>query len=399
MPISDAVARLSGMVQGARGFLGPDLSKLGGGSKSATSGNPFYRFEVWDDAGPAKAADLSGEMLTVSKGTLAFRLPPTAYSYEPSYRAEVSLDLAGDVVVYDGGQGLGRCTIRGQHGVGIPNADLARLFGKDPKAVRESAGFLTVQALERWFEDWIATNQKRYADGKEGLRLAFSIRDGSWTEWQNRTRWIMPITLPSHERSAGRPLDWAYSMSFWDLGPMKPKSKATDAAKPTGVAGLLGSAKDLQAKALASIGPLTSRSLGDIASLAQGLANNMGELRGSLEGLRNDALGVVQGVRDTASQIALNAAGILAAVNPQTFGDSLLSQVRGTALDARNLAGDVMRWDTTLGLTAVPSRAPEAVFLGTGTLQTMAASQAGGMAKWQGMAEGGGLRWPFTEVP
>lgn len=395
MPIIDGLSQLTGAVQGARALLSPN--PLGKASQATTL--PFYRFEVWNDAGPAPVADLQGEILTVSKGTLALRLPPSSFQYEPVYRAEVSLDMAGEVVVYDGGPGIGRCSIRGQHGLGIPTADLARLFGKDIKSTQESAGFLMVQALERWFEDWAETNKRRYADGKEGLRLAFSVRDGSWTEWQNRTRWIMPITLPTQERSVARPLDWAYSMSWWDLGPMKPKGKATDPAKPGGPADLLGKAASLKARAQALVAPLTSRSLGPLASQAQALANGLGDLRSSLEALRRDAVGVVQGVRDTAAQISLNAAGIMAAVNPQTFGDSLLAEVRGVSLDSRQLAGEVMRWDTTLGLTDVPSRAPEVVFQGTGNLQTLAASQGGGIDEWVDMARGGQLRWPYTEVP
>ncbi len=394
MPLFDGLSQITGAVNTARGIFSPLTGKSG-----APAPVPFYRFEVWDDSGPAKPEDLQGEILTVSKGTIALRLPPSAYNYEPVYRSDVSLDMAGEVVVFDGGAGIGRCSIRGQHGVGMPTAELARLFGKDVKATRESAGYLIMTALERWFEDWIATNRARYADGKDGLRLAFCIRDGSWTEWSNRTRWIMPITLPTHERSAARPLDWGYSISWWDLGPMKPKTKASDPAKPGGPASLISKAQSLKDRAQALVAPLTSRSLGSLGQQAQALANGLGDLRGSLDALRRDAIGVVQGVRDTAAQIAGNASGILAAVNPSTFGDSLLAEVRGVALDSRLLAGEAMRWDTTLGLADVPSRAPSAVFTGTGNLQTMAANQGRAMSDWVSMAEDGSLRWPYTEVP
>lgn len=396
--ISSGLARLSGMLGSVKSALRPAVLTQGESSKAFPL--PFYRFTIYDEDGPAAASDLLGDILKACGGVIALRLPPSAYHRDRPVRSEVTLDLAGETVVFDGGLGLARCSLRGTHGVGIPTPDLAKIFGKEPAKLAtegDSAGFLMSQAMTGFFEGWAATNKQRVQDGKSPFRLAFSISNGSWTEYRSYLRWIVPLNIPTDERNSARPLEWAWAMSWWDLGDMPVKKAGPDSATPDSALVLAGKAQALLTKLQAAQSGLGVRNLTGILGDVKNAANQLGVIRGQLEGIRRDALGVVLSVTDTVRQVSSSATGILNAINPQTFGDEVLQNLRSTALDTRLFAGEVRRWETTLGLPSTPKRAPSADILPGSSLPQIAQQQGQGFDSWPALADKNGLRHPYVE--
>ncbi len=338
-------------------------------SKAALPPPPRYSFEIWDDVGPAKAADLQGATPSV-----VFRLAPNSISFSQPFRADVSLDLQGEPVVVDGGLGIARCTIRGNYGVGGPF---------DPK--KESPGFSNMRQVREFFLGWVALNRDRALNNLPLLRLVFAVRNGVWSEWRLWQWWAIPTELPTEERSAGRPFDWSYSASFWCLE-MLPKAPAETLPSPPS-----------STKAAEKVSGLQALLAGyrDITQNAANLATQLSTLQTSLTNLRQQAISEVRGVSDTIRLAASSANGIMAATNPTSFRQDVQESYRGTLRDTRKALGSLKTWGTTLAASSAPTSPKAPTVQPNGTLQQMAALGTGSMDNWGALAQANGLRYPF----
>ena len=344
-------------------------ASVAGLKKSEMPPLPSYSFEIWDDTGRAKAADLQGAAPSV-----VFRLAPNSISFSQSFRADVSLDLQGEPVVVDGGLGIARCTIRGTYGVGGP---------LDPS--KESPGFANMRQVRAFFLGWVDLNRARALNGQPLLRLVFAVRNGVWSEWRLWQWWAIPTELPTEERSAGRPHEWTYSVSFWCLERLLAAPADTLPAPPS------------TEKSVGQISGLQALLAGyrDITQGAANLATQLSTLQTSLSNLRQQAVSEVRGVSDTIRRAASAANGIMAVTKPTSFRQSVQEAYRGTLVDTRITLGNLKTWGTTLAPTpgTVAPRAPTVP--PGGTLQQMTALSSGSMANWAALAKANGLRYPF----
>jgi hypothetical protein len=342
-------------------------------SKAALPPPPRYSFEIWDEVGPAKSSDLLG-----NPGSVVFRLAPNSISFHQPIRADVALDLQGSPVVVDGGLGLGRCTIRGSYGVG---------GALDPN--KESPGFANMQQVRSLFLGWAALNQDRALNNQPLLRLVFSIRDGKWSEWRLWQWWAVPTALPTEERTAGRPFEWSYAVSFWCLEMVQSPVADTLPAPLT------------TQKALEKISGLQALLAGyrDITQNAANLATQLSALQTSLTNLRQQAISEVRGVSDTIRRATSSVNGLMAATNPTSFRQDVQESYRGTLRDTRKALGNLKTWGTTLAPSAATVGPKAPTVQPTGSLQQMAAMGSGSINNWPSLAESNGLRWPFIAIP
>lgn len=364
---------LSSQIQGLTNALTQSqvVASLKRSSTTALPPPPRYSFEIWDDVGPAGSDALQG-----SPQAVVFRLAPNSISFSQPVRADVAMDLLGAPVVVDGGLGIARCTIRGSYGVGGP---------MDPR--QESPGFANMREVREFFLGWVELNKQRATDGLPLLRLVFSIRNGAWSEWRLWQWWAIPIELPTEERSAGRPFEWAYSVSFWCLDTVH-DPPADTLPGPTTTQKASEAVSGIQA-ALAGYR--------DLSANASDLANQLSNLRASLDNLRSQAVAEVRGVSDTIRRAASAVNGILAATNPATFRADAQEAYRGTLKDTRIMLGNLKTWNTTLaGAQPGSARMAPSVPPG-GTLQQMAVRSKGSMDSWPTLAAANGLRYPFVQ--
>lgn len=341
------------------------------GSSSRLPVPPRYSFEIWDQVGPA-----SDDALRGVKQIVVFRLAPNNISFSQPVRSDVALDLLGNPVVVDGGLGLGQCTIRGSYGVGGT---------MDP--AYSSPGFANMREVREFFVNWAALNKARALDGLVPLRLVFSIRNGTWSEWRLLQWWAVPTSLPTEERTAGRPHEWSYSCSFWCLDMIHAYAKDTLPAAPT-PSTVSRNLLRLQT-ALAGRRKITDR--------AKDLANDLATLQSAVSRLRSRAIAEVRGVTDTVRRAALAVNGILVSLNPSTFREDVNEAYRGTLIDVRLMLGRIKLWNTTMAKEVPGFARVSPVVAPGGTIQQLAA-QAGGMGTWPDLAAKNGLRYPFVDT-
>jgi len=184
----------------------------------------FYTFEVWNSDGTQK---VSGPELGLWDSQVVMRLPPQSLSIEQPFRADMGVDLAGTPVVVEGGFGPGRWTLRGSHGVGQQGLKLTGLTAPQVGFTDDSTdtvGFFLTQGLAKrtdlrnLFLAYSTTNKTRLQSKLKPYRLVFAVRGGPPSDFQNEEWWILPMGLPTDDRSASKPHDWGFSITFWALG-------------------------------------------------------------------------------------------------------------------------------------------------------------------------------------
>jgi phage baseplate assembly protein W len=190
----------------------------------------FYTLEIWD-------SDLTGRDLTIAGGSATFRLPPQAITIEQGYRTDFGLDLNGDPVIAEAGFGPGRWTIRGCYGIGQQ--------GLSDLATNLDQGLITYGMDNRLdiinvLQTYASTNAQNVAEGKPLSKLVFKVQSGGPSEFKNEIWWILPMGLPTDDRTSSRPLDWSYSLTFWALQRVDAMVPPVDMLNGNSIDGLMG---------------------------------------------------------------------------------------------------------------------------------------------------------------
>lgn len=356
---------------------------------------PFYSFEVWapDDNRLATPADLGG----VTPNVL-LRIPPANLRISTPIRAQVDLDLLGGVTVAQGGLGLGRWTLSGSHGVGLsPQLVSTAQDGSFTLA----AGFAVREALQTLFRAWVSANDKRRVEQQPLLRLVFAVRDGTLTEWQNEEWFIQPDTLPEDTRSAGRPLEWAWSLGFTALARV---SEAT----PQGFTDPLlpPSARDLQDDLDAVDTRLGTAQASALLQRKKSLLQKLADLRSNLQGIRTAVSAAVSAYKSTISDVAgyiRSCSNLveetLLLIDPTNLLDQPARELWDALIDARRVVGNAKRLADGAREPFSPSLVkPSTVSVQPGdTIQSLAARALGDASAWPTLVQLNGLVWPYLD--
>lgn len=319
--------------------LGSPLPQLTGGAPSGEGRRPlpFYSFEVWDGEGALKP----GALPEGAPSKVILRIPPASLECHHPIRSQVFLGLDDLPVVIEAGLGLARWTLSGSHGVGptVLYADGA-----------QSAGFFARNQLQALFKGYAKENRRRSGSGEPLLRMVFAIRDGSVTEFVNTQWWIQPESLPTDSRTASRPMDWAWSLSFWALEEIRnPSSNASpqDALKPP-------SLDQLQRRGTGILDRLKTAAQGAFLTKDTSLLGKLGALKADMthllhraQDLRRAAADTVNSVRDLTAGVVGQANAILGEVNrmPGLNGNPALGRL---LMDTRRWGGSLQRHLTAL---------------------------------------------------
>lgn len=268
--------------------------------------------------------------------SVRFRLAPNALSAQTPMRSQVTQDFDGNVSVLDGGPGVSRWTLSGQHGIGALDKASIGLSGGD------SPGLKAMKELQEFFVDWSDENTKRRAAGTSPLRLQFSMLGGGPTELRNARWWIWPESFPTQKRSAQSPLGWDWDFSFFAL-------ETLDAIEP-----------------LPAIPPDAPKKLGLLDKLMKkcglkpwdpkkGLLGNLQEMKRNVDKVRKTVNDGIKKVTKTTISFTGAIRGMVTAAqgilkdtrtevkNVRTIVKSDAMVVRRAAIETRRLAGALKR--------------------------------------------------------
>lgn len=360
---------------------------------------PFYMFEVYLDKNTlAEPGDFNGVDTFI-----ALRIPPSSMRISSPIRADISIDLLGDITVAPGGMGLRRWSLGGSHGVGL-----------GPEMLKTAAdggftmagGYSVRQALANFFETWVTENEKRRKEQRPLLRLLFAVRGGTLTEFQNEEWWIQPDGLPEDSRSAARPLSWEWSLSFLAI------QRKTDDLQASSWNGLAGVLMPPSARAvLDKIDGNPFIALDNVIETAQKAKQN--DILAKLKAVRDG----LQSVRDKVSEAVNLYRSTVSGVSGYIRSCARLVQETMLLIDRSNLYDQPKRevWNAlrevqdALGTAKMfadgylspyrPSSVKPhhaSVQLGD-TLQSIAAREFGDASRWHELVALNGLTFPYVD--
>lgn len=365
----------------------------------------FYSFEIWDsDSTGILAGALFG--LLSPKAQVTLRLPPQSLTIEQSYRMDLGLDLAGNPVVAEAGFGPGRWSLRGVHGVGPSGMGTGSMVAGPLSAGRASDGIGLIITrglqkrtdLQNLFLAYADGNKERLAAGLRPYKLVFGIRGGPPSEFQNEEWWIMPMGMPTDERTAGRPHDWAFSVSFWALD--RVSSVYTRPITIRSIKGLLADIQD----AIAAVKRLTK--VLDISrwpivqSIRAGLLV-VQQAAYAVQSLRTTVLKDVKTACGLLDQASTAISVVRNALNLSTLRADIKSEIHSSMNQLRVSLGLVdlhLRTNATSQAARPVTPAKMPVVPGK-DLRRMAAAAYGDESKWTLIADANGLVFPWVAWP
>lgn len=268
--------------------------------------------------------------------SVRLRLPPSSLRFIQPLRSQVRQDFNGGISVLEGGPGIGRWSLSGQHGIGkLDDKTLAKHGG-------DTAGLQAMKALHAFFTRVEAEGLARRVKGGTSYRVEFAISGGGPSELRYAKWRIRAESLPTWERSNTNPLNWEWSFSFLvleSLSDIKPEKARTPDAP-----GAL-SALD---KALGKLGLKPwNPNKGLLANLQEmkrngdrireGIAVGMRQVTTTVRGLT----GAARGLAEVSNAILRDTRNSVHDVRTGALGD--VRGVRDAAIAGRRLAGAVWR--------------------------------------------------------
>jgi phage baseplate assembly protein W len=347
---------------------------------------PFYSFEVWGPNGQLQPSEFGGR-----KPWCVLRLPPQSLTTERTFRADLGVDLAGQPTVVEAPLGPGRWMLRGTHGVGPQGLNGKSLITRPDMVNPVTPGLDARQNLVALFEAYAETNQALLAKGQRMNRLVFAVRSGGSSEWQNEEWWILPIGMPSDDRTAQRPLDWAFSLSFWALARVAGTMRITKfppIAPPT--TAQAAATLDKHTKELSTFEKLLKR-----AGAARDLIMKVREVANKVKDLRK---AIVEGVRQVTTMVRSLVSSIVSLVNdlnPSTLFDEIMGDLRSELNGLRCDLGWINAGSTNLAFTSQTVTPDEIPVLPGRDLRAIAATILGDADRWAEIADANGLVFPW----
>lgn len=350
-----------------------------------------YSFRVITESGdtPSKA-----EFGGISP-SFTFRMPPQALQIQRSIRAEALKDLTRGISIVTGGEGLGRLTLHGTHGVGA---------FVDPSLPSEGRDFR--ERLVLFFQAFINANEARGQKGQEPLRMIWEALGGRWSNPENESYLVWPDGFPTDSRSAARPHAWDWSCSLillapWSLG------RGTDWAKVTPAPALVDKAGALDTLLADAVKGWKK---------AQSVLQNVRDLRNKLYQIRTRVQTFTSGAQDAIFEVTNLVSGsaqlctdILVALRPWDMRDTASMAVQSAVYDVRRFLGEaaitaqqfrrsgVVPDSLTTPQTASLSK-PITVAVSPGdTLQGIAARALGDSRRWMEIVRVNGLDYPYLD--
>jgi phage baseplate assembly protein W len=351
---------------------------------------PAYTFLAVDESDVAVSQGEFGMDPSIS-----LRIPPQSIQIQRSLRSEVLKDVTSGISIVSGGEGIGRITIGGTHGVG-ENRDTT--YATDGRTWREM--------LIAFFAQWVAVNEARGRDGRPLLRLVFQMVGGGWSNPWNEQYFVWPESFPSDSRSAGRPHSWEYQISLLLLSPrvFVAASDSASLLSPENAITKL-SAMEEQLQGIIDAYRRSKVVLQNLRDLKTKLAQVRNRVQGFVDSARNEVYEVTDLVRGSA-QLCSN---ILTACDPKAFLDDTTNAIRGSIYEVRRLLGRVSMTATQYSrtgsspasLTAPRSSGlsrPLTVSVVPGdSLQRIAARHLGDSSRWIDLVTTNNLEFPFFD--
>lgn len=355
----------------------------------------FYTFEIWKSDLSQKAD--YGDVVDLSSISATLRLAPQALTIETGYRADFGLDLNGDPVIAEAGFGPGRWTIRGNYGVGSQ--------GLKTLANNSDQGMITLGldnrlAILAVLQNYADTNAFNLTYGKPLLKLVFKVLSGGPSEFKNQVWWILPLGMPTDERSATRPLDWSYSMTFWALKRVDQQVSATDM---------------LNGLSLTSLMAIISQIKGDIQAIQQLLNFSQWPIVQTIQGVITGVQSAVNSANNLVGMVNADFQGASDLLRSASFAlTSLIGTVEATAnlpaqaqqdliqslTYARVSIGQSLLSITANGeLTSTPPAPAPIPVIPNRDLRMIAATVLGDASLWTTIAAQNDLVYPFVSWP
>ena len=363
---------------------------FGQGSKQHTTA--FYSFSIWDETLTAPLNDYT--TVTLNRG-------PQSITVERGFRSDFGLDISGNPVVAEAGFGPGKWSLRGAWGVGKDGVKQSGLTADWQQGlVTEGVGKRL--ELERLFELYADINKARVAAKRPLAKLVFSALHGGPSEFKNEVWWILPMGMPTLERSISRPLDSNYSLSFWALQDVRSFLSLNDYMNGLSLHSLVDIIKGI-ADSIKSV-------LQTIRLAGNAFYQSITNVIQSVQGLINTAKGAISMAKvditlaaSTLKSAAFMISSVTRAIHDTNNLPALAKQELGAAFrDMRIAIGKsliTLNTNGTLNPHGVPTpHAPVPVIPGR-DLRQIAASVLGDASKWSDIASMNGLVYPFVSWP
>lgn len=361
----DLAGKIGSGVPGAPGLAGQLQTALRGNTPGTLGVNqaayPVWKLEIWDDAGPKM--DPADEF--------RFRWPPSVFNDARPWRSDVNLDLARRVAISHLSAGISRLTIQGSHGAGA-QADAV-------------SGYDFRNALWALFQRYEGQVLEAQAAGKTLPRLVLAARGGRHPEKYMLEYWVWPTGYPADERTAQRPLDWPYTMTFLNLGKASRVPEGAGAVVEVSVEGAGESFLEKLGKVLGKLGKavaLGKKAFKDVKALVKAAR----QLRQAVEGGFQKMRDAVRAVKDLAQEAKRE-------VDFRPHSSRVKGLLREMRRDLLALAGKGQMALSAAGLKDGARSA--AVGALPGGVQSFAASR-GGFHAWKALATANKLKYPFT---
>lgn len=326
---------------------------------------------------------------------VALRMAPQQLQIQRSLRAEVLKDLGSGISIVSGGEGLGRITVQGTHGVG-PFVDVST----------PSLGKQARDRLVEFFSAFVLANDERGRTGKQGLRMVWRMVGGGWSNPQDEAYLVWPEAYPTDTRSVSRPHAWDWAITLIMLAPFR----ITPSVDPATLVDPDALVKE--ADALDSVLDAATQGWRGALSVLQ----NVRDLRSKLAQVRNRIGDFVAGSKDAVYQVtdlvrgsAQLCSGILHSLSVEDFQNDAQNALRGAVYSVRKFLGDAhlaaeqFRRSGAIQTTLTARRTtslnrPVFLSLSPGdSLQAIAARTLGDSGRWVELVTTNGLDYPFVD--
>lgn len=335
--------------------------------------------------------------------TVAFRLPPTQVQIARTSRHEVVKDLSGAVAIIHGGEGIGRITMSGSHGVGAWNPD------PSTGNAQPSYGKARRDLFVAFFDSWNRANDALARNGQELNQMVLSITGGKWSEPNLEEYFVWPQGFPVDQRGAARPNSWEWTLDFLLLAPKSIGSKDD----PTGIpsASALVNSTALQVTVLDGLTGWAA-----VARRGTTLLQNLKDYRSGLFTLSNKIQSAVAAAENAVYDWTDTARGtfqigqtILSTFDKTKLIDPVRDAICGTVYEAQKLCGQAIQlqrsWTQnsstdprfTPSSASSPLQRASVPVIPSDTLAAIAARELGDSTRWPEIAAINGLVWPYLD--
>ena len=334
--------------------------------------NATWSLELWN---PKTKRPLS--LADGSKREWLFRWPPSSFHLDQTLRADVGLDLLGNPTAQYLGSGLGQITLSGSHGVKKVDGPYLKW-----------EGIAHQTSLENFFSQWHNLLKSANTAGAPYPLMVLCVRGGTQSEWQNAEYIVWPLKRPTTERDASKPLEWRYAMQFWVMKRLESTARIQDFSAE-GMAALAQALSETTESGLAAM----VRKAGNIASFAKMALKTVKKLKELAMNVRSQALGAIQGVRQSLQELNSDIEAIQKALDTKSFNRDARQELGRICRELKTLHGLATR----LVLVSDASRQVTAVApLESAPLQALASSALGDSSRWRDIASANKLGYPYA---